>query len=534
MMKTIPRHAFLLLLLPVFLGSGASAAVTATPLPDPVKQVRIEFRDKAEWERFRRLGGSDFLELQPGVCARLALDDRQIQKLRSHGFGLDVEIEDLQAYYASRMSGQGGNFGLFHTYSETEGFLDSLHVACPQITTPKQSIGLTHEGRDIWAMKISDNPGIDEDEPEVLFDALHHAVEVPSVEVVLCYMRWLCEGYGRDPHATYLVDHREIWFVPIVNPDGLVYLETVSPEGGAWWRKNRRDNGDGTWGVDLNRNYPYHWGGTGAPSDPSSDYYRGPWAGSEPEVQAMMSLMIGRDFVSHISFHSSARAIYLPWGYTAEPTGYHSTLLDWCRGMTKYNCYDYGQLPWRSSGTSKDWAIGECQTKGVVLSCTHELAGLSWHEEDIAPVCTDALWPQIYTTWVAGSYCPIEEAIVQGGDGNARLDPGETAGLVLDIKNRGLFAPAPEVSVAIRSDDPYVCILDAEAQLGTIAAQWTQRTTDDPFLVRIDPFTPEDHVATLFAELRFGDACVEDTLQWVVGPAFVRFEDDMEDNFGVW
>ena len=87
------------------------------------------------------------------------------------------------------------------------------------------------------------------------------------------------------------MDNRELYIVSIVNPDGMVYNEQTNPNGGGMWRKNRRYNGGGSYGVDPNRNYPFEWYGGGSSSDPNSETYRGPSPGSEPEVQALMDFI---------------------------------------------------------------------------------------------------------------------------------------------------------------------------------------------------------------------------------------------------
>jgi murein tripeptide amidase MpaA len=93
------------------------------------------------------------------------------------------------------------------------------------------------------------------------------------------YMWYLLENYGTDPEATYLVDNREMYFVPCFNPDGYEYNRQTDPNGGGMWRKNRRNNG-GSYGVDLNRNFGYMWGydDLGSSPIPSSETYRGPSA----------------------------------------------------------------------------------------------------------------------------------------------------------------------------------------------------------------------------------------------------------------
>src|SRR5262245_13539570 len=150
--------------------------------------------------------------------------------------------------------------GGYYTLNELQSVLDQIRAAYPAIVTAKTSLGSSVEGRPLWMVKVSDNPASDEAEPEARFDALHHAREPESMQASLWFLLWLVESYGSDPLATYLVDHRELFFVPCVNPDGYVYNQSTDPGGGGLWRKNRRNLGGGDFGVDLNRNYTYQWG----------------------------------------------------------------------------------------------------------------------------------------------------------------------------------------------------------------------------------------------------------------------------------
>ena len=126
-------------------------------------------------------------------------------------------------------------------------------------------------------VELSDHPGVDEGEPEVLITSVHHAREPAGLTTVLYTLWYLLEQYGADPEVTYLLDHRRLFVVPVLNPDGYVYNETTNPNGGGYWRKNRRNNG-GSFGVDLNRNYGYEWGydDVGSSPSPSSETYPGP------------------------------------------------------------------------------------------------------------------------------------------------------------------------------------------------------------------------------------------------------------------
>ena len=137
-----------------------------------------------------------------------------------------------------------------------------MYTLYPDLITVRDSIDtfLTHEGRPVQWVKISDNASTSESEPQVLYTALHHAREPESMTQLIFYMWYLLENYGSDDEVTGLVDAKEMYFVPMLNPDGYVENQTEDPNGGGLWRKNKRNNGDGTYGVDLNRNYGYEWG----------------------------------------------------------------------------------------------------------------------------------------------------------------------------------------------------------------------------------------------------------------------------------
>lgn len=181
-----------------------------------------------------------------------------------------------------------------------------------------RELGRSHGGRPILALKISDAPERDEDEPAVLINGAHHGSELMATEYTLDVVQRLLEGYADDPAVRRRVDGLEIWCVPLVNPDGNYYYMHRSRAAG---RKNGRDNdGDGAlsvWdGVDLNRNYPFMWGALGelgSRSFYSDGRYRGPAAASEPEVQAIVRLAQERRFAAAISFHTLATAVLSPY-----------------------------------------------------------------------------------------------------------------------------------------------------------------------------------------------------------------------------
>jgi len=258
----------------------------------------------------------------------------------------------------------GGINGAYHSYKELEADLKSLESAHPSIVD-LHTIGTSLEDRNIYAVKISDNVDRDEEEAGVLFLGCHHAREWISVEVPFLLARWLAEGYEGNPAIRELVDRSEIWIVPLLNPDGLEYSINVY----RYWRKNRRANADGTFGVDLNRNYGYMWGrdDQGSSAEPDAGDYRGVSAFSEPETRAVRDLFLGRNFLAAVSYHSYSQSILYPWGFTDIPTGKDDLLrglgLEMAGLIQTVNGRSYACGPAASSlyvtnGDLADWTFG--------------------------------------------------------------------------------------------------------------------------------------------------------------------------------
>src|SRR5688500_2711425 len=152
----------------------------------------------------------------------------------------------------------------YHTYAEVAAAAKAVADAHPDIAR-RFSLGKSYQGREIWAMKISDNVATDENEPEVLYEGGHHGDEHMGVELALKVMRWLTDGYGTDARITEIVNTREVWIIFLVNPDGAEH--DIAAGRFHHWRKNRQPTpGTPYIGTDLNRNYGYRWGGGGRTS----------------------------------------------------------------------------------------------------------------------------------------------------------------------------------------------------------------------------------------------------------------------------
>ena len=127
--------------------------------------------------------------------------------------------------------------GGYYTFSEIEEHLNNIANEYSDLVQ-LNIIGNTLQGRNIYSVKISDNASIDENEPEVLYTGLHHSREPMSYMNLFYYMYWLLENYNIDPLANHIVNNRELWFIPAINPDGLVYNQSIAPNGGGMQRKN--------------------------------------------------------------------------------------------------------------------------------------------------------------------------------------------------------------------------------------------------------------------------------------------------------
>ncbi|MBM3972787.1 MAG: hypothetical protein FJ301_01625 [Planctomycetes bacterium] len=206
----------------------------------------------------------------------------------------------------------------YYTVAEIEAEIDALVLAFPAHAAKVNLSALpggalTHEGRPIFALKVSDNVAIDEDEPAFVMAAQHHARELNSPHMVVRAMQRVLVERATDPQIQALVDGKELWFVPMVNPDGVNQVWNVN----SLWRKNRRNNG-GSYGVDLNRNYPFLWGLCGASTTASSDTYRGPSAGSEPETLTMRNFVARLRPEVYLDVHSYGQDVLRLWAPCAN------------------------------------------------------------------------------------------------------------------------------------------------------------------------------------------------------------------------
>ncbi|MEE1800941.1 MULTISPECIES: M14 family metallopeptidase [unclassified Streptomyces] len=213
----------------------------------------------------------------------------------------------------------------YHNYAEMTSEISSVIAANPGLVS-QRVIGTSYQGRNIVAIKISDNVATDENEPEVLFTHHQHAREHLTVEMALYLLKNLTSGYGTDSRVTSILNSREIWIVPDLNPDGGEY--DIATGAYRSWRKNRQPNSSSSAvGTDLNRNWAYRWGCCGGSSGTaSSETYRGAAAESAPEVKVVADFVRSRvvggtqQIKAAIDFHTYSELVLWPFGYTTADT----------------------------------------------------------------------------------------------------------------------------------------------------------------------------------------------------------------------
>jgi len=311
-----------------------------------------------------------------------------------------IETLNFPPYSDQEMAVQGGVNGEFHSYHEVEQELLRLEASYPALVSVVD-IGDSLEGRNIYAVKLSDNVIQDENEAEVVFMGCHHAREWISVDVPLRTARHLAAAYDSDAAVRALLDASEIWIIPLVNPDGLEYSIHVY----RYWRKNRRDNLDGTFGVDLNRNYGYQWGydDVGSSGDSASAVYRGSAAFSEPESRVIRDFVTAHDFEALVSYHNYSQIVLYPWGYVKQVSPQDELLRFLAANMVDRmarvhgRIYAYGPAGdslYTTNGDTTDWALG---TVGIP-AFTIELpppsvaeGGFFNAESDIVPIFEENL-----------------------------------------------------------------------------------------------------------------------------------------------
>lgn len=284
----------------------------------------------------------------------------------------------------------------------------------------------------IWYVRITGNESTTPEgtKPQMLFTSMIHSREVSALMNNIYFMWYLLENYNTDPAIKELVDNNELYFVPVVNPDGLRYNEVTNPSGGGMQRKNLRPYSGTTnpsRGVDLNRNFDYYWGlnGIGSSGTSTSGTYRGPSPESEPETQIMVDFITSRNFKSAVWNHSYANSVPHPYGGDPNAnTDREDEYYRWHEEMTRYNRYLYGAtIFYESNGLPDDWMVGGSPDNNgstglnaygqSIIATTPEHGSSSdgfWpSRSNIVPIAKKSMRISLGTAYYGGKYAKLHD-----------------------------------------------------------------------------------------------------------------------------
>lgn len=387
-----------------------------------------------------------------GVFIESDFSTSELNTAKNLGATVEIIIDDVQKYYVERnknakgstfknnscASGSGsspivnpvnynhGSMGGFMTYAEVMAEIDDMATQYPNLITARAPIDTftTHDGNNLYWVRMSDNANTDENEPEMLYDAVHHAREAISIHQMVFYMWYLLENYATNPEIQAILDNTELYFVPFINPDGFLYNESTNPNGGGMWRKNRRNNQDGNFGVDNNRNYDYIdgangsvWGTTGvSTTDTGDDTYCGPSAFSEPENQAMKWFVNQHEFKIALNNHSYSNLLLYPFGfengrYCDDDAAFYAISEEMVAENNFAN--QVGWALYETSGGSDDWMYGDTTEHAKIFSFTPEIGsgaqGFWPIETDIDPLCHGMLHLNLTAAHLLNNYAEAKD-----------------------------------------------------------------------------------------------------------------------------
>lgn len=373
----------------------------------------------------------DHVTHKKGVFIESDFSQNEINLAKGLGLNVEIVIPNVSEFYANQNNSQtknqnknascnnqnqinypvptnynSGSMGGFLTYSEMLQELDDMATLYPNLISVKQGISnfSTEEGRPIYWVRMSDNPNSNEAEPEMLYTAIHHAKEPASLQQTIFYMWYLLENYGTNDEVQAILNNTELYFIPCINPDGYIYNETTNPNGGGLWRKNRRDNLDGEYGVDLNRNYSFQWGGAGTSSNTNNDVYHGPNSFSEVETQAIKWFCEQHDFKMALNSHTYGKLLLYPFGYAlGQISADDATFNALSEVMVEQNGYvnQISSALYAAAGDSDDWMYAETSTHNEILAMTPEVGSGFW---PAANSITDLCQGMVYHNLMAANF----------------------------------------------------------------------------------------------------------------------------------
>ncbi|MBI2362342.1 MAG: zinc carboxypeptidase [Elusimicrobia bacterium] len=290
--------------------TGEAASVKPVKKADDRYWVTLRIDGKAARTQAASLGLS--IESVEGSAVSGVADLSTLKRLQDAG----MQVQSRRALAGFRPEDFPPADGIYHNYGEIVSEMQSVASAGSGFAS-MFSVGTSVQGRAIPGLRLGYPSRDGHAKPAAAFLGAHHAREHLSTEVPLLLARWIAE-HAREARVKRLLETRDIYILPVINPDGVEY--DIAAGSYRWQRKNLKDNGDGSVGVDLNRNYDFRFGGEGASDYPGSDTYHGPSAFSEPETRAVRSFVEALPNLKvMVSYHTFSELVMYPWGGADEP-----------------------------------------------------------------------------------------------------------------------------------------------------------------------------------------------------------------------
>lgn len=516
--------------------------------PGKFSRLKISLEEKT-LEELARLG----LETDHGTIKQgsYIINDYSFEEqklLKAKGVGFKILIDDVGRHYVDQnhksntrdfdetcledkypfetpRNYEEGSMGGFHTLDEMLATLDLMKEKYPKLISSKQAIDTfkTHEGRSIFWVKVGDQPAIDEEEPKILYTALHHAREPASLSQMLFYLWYLLENYDSDPEVRFIVDSTSLYFIPCVNPDGYVYNEKNNPNGGGLWRKNRRVVEGDTVGVDLNRNYGFEWAydDIGSSSNPSSNTFRGAEAFSEVETQALRAFTEKHRFEIALNYHSYGNLLIYPWGFSDSQTPEGLTFGGIAEAMSQTNNYLAGiaseTVGYTVNGTSDDHMYGEHGTFALTPEIGNPFSGFWPASSEIDYLNKSVLEQNLIVAKLLHSYV------------RAELTDSNEKGLNFTLKKYSL--DAYDVELSLKSLSAPLSLVESKQIVSLDHLE--SKTVNFQFAFDIDPKNLQN--AEVVLEVKYPSYSTFDTFNLVGFPEQLEtvFADTVE-NLDLW
>lgn len=459
---------------------------------------------------------------------------------------LPAQIPGLPTSYPAVHDFALGTMGGHYTVQQSIQKIDSLITAYPTLLSNRISLGNSFNGQSIWYVRMSDNPTVDEDEPEILYTALMHSNEPLSMMQVYYYMCYLLQNYGINPDITYLLDHRELYFLPVLNPDGLLTNSHTHPNGQGPHRRTGQhywDQYDRRYetGMDINRSFLEHWTAPRVrfPSDWSSDYFQGNYPYESWEARYLKNLCLERQFKIAVNAHGDGRMVVLPWNWSRDQLCPDSSVYQYyANQLTSINAYHWGlayQLQFESAdsrdgfasrGTVDDWMYAETVEKDRIFAWSL-VTGRGYYPtpDSIVYFSEETITSNLFAAWAAGPFVQLlDHHITDPLDQDSYVDPGGSGQIIVSVQNSGRIVSQPAL-LHVSVNDTNIVLQNATHNFSALEVFGQDSNTSNPLSFHVRPTAKTGDITQFILTLEVDGLSLTDSIEFIVGTPSVLFSD---------